>query len=57
MSPIIRLDCPCPKTTCKRHTLCDECEADRMTKGMLPFCKLPALSLWGKIRKRLGLKK
>ena len=55
MSPTVRLDCPCPKTTCKRHTLCDECEAVRVAKGILPFCKQPALSLWGKIRKLFGL--
>jgi len=57
MSPTIRKDCPCPKTTCKRYTLCDECESFRMAKGMLPFCKQPALSFREKIRKMLGLKK
>ncbi|MDO8873248.1 MAG: hypothetical protein Q7V05_11040 [Methanoregula sp.] len=53
MSPTIRTDCPCPKTTCKRHTLCDECEAVRVAKGMLPFCKRAKVSLWRRIRKML----
>ena len=57
MPPVVREDCPCPKTTCKRFTLCDECEASHIPKGGLPFCKRPRLSLWGKIRKFLGLKK
>jgi hypothetical protein len=51
MSPIIREDCPCPKTTCKRHTLCDECEAVQIRKGGLPYCRRPKISLWGRIRK------
>ena len=50
MSPAIREDCPCPKTTCKRHALCDECEAAHIPKGGLPFCKRPKVSL----RKRIG---
>jgi hypothetical protein len=56
MSPTIREDCPCPKTTCKRYTLCDECEAVHVAKNGLPFCRRPQLSLWGKIRKRFGLR-
>jgi len=48
---MIRKDCPCPKTSCKRHTLCDECEAAREAKGMQPFCKRPKRSLWEQIRK------
>ena len=51
MSPTVREDCPCPKTTCKRHTLCDECEASRAAQNRLPFCKRPAASLWGRIWK------
>ena len=54
MSPTIRKDCPCPKITCKRFTLCDECEAARVAKGTLPFCKRPTISLWERIRKMLG---
>ena len=57
MSPTIRKDCPCPNITCKRYTLCDECEDNRVAKGMLPFCKRPKISLWGKIRKMLRVKK
>lgn len=53
MSPVVRKDCPCPKTTCKRHTFCDECEAAHVPNG-LPFCRRPKRSLWGKIRKFLG---
>jgi hypothetical protein len=49
MSPTIREDCPCPKTACKRHTLCDECEATRMARNKLPFCKRPKASLWNRI--------
>jgi hypothetical protein len=45
MSPTIREDCPCPKTTCRRHSLCDECEAAHAPKGGLPFCKRPRRSL------------
>jgi|GEM_PF-1704108 len=51
MPPTIRTDCPCPKITCKRHTLCDECEAVHGEKGGLPFCRRPKRSLWGRIRK------
>ena len=57
MSPTIREDCPCPKITCKRHTLCDECEAEQVLKGGLPFCKRPTVSLWGRICKMLRLGK
>lgn len=57
MSPTVREDCPCPKITCKRHTLCDECEASRMAQNKLPFCKRPAASLWHRIRKLLRLTK
>jgi hypothetical protein len=57
MSPTIREDCPCPKVTCKRHRLCDECETAQTLKGELPFCKRPAASLRGLIRKLLGLGK
>jgi hypothetical protein len=52
MSPTVRKDCPCPRTTCKRHTLCDECEAARKAQGRVPFCKLPAIPLWERITKR-----
>ena len=55
MSPTIREDCPCPKVTCSRHTLCDECEAFRVAKGKLPFCRQPKVSFWDRIRKMLGL--
>lgn len=54
MPPTIREDCPCPKVTCKRHTLCDECEAAQALKGGLPSCKRPKVSFWGRIRKLLG---
>jgi hypothetical protein len=53
MSPTVREDCPCPKITCKRHTLCDECGAAHIPKGGLPFCKRPKLSLWERIGKLL----
>ncbi|MDD1703367.1 MAG: hypothetical protein LUQ31_10350 [Methanoregula sp.] len=39
MSPVTRDDCPCPKVTCSRHTLCDECEAFRVARGKVPFCR------------------
>ena len=57
MSPRVREDCPCPKVSCKRHTFCDECEAAHIPNGGLPFCRRPKRSLWGKIRKLLGLRK
>ena len=57
MSPTIRKDCPCPKKTCERFTLCDECEAVHVAKGGLPFCRRPKRSFWGKIRKFLGMRK
>jgi hypothetical protein len=57
MSQRVREDCPCPKVTCKRHTLCDECEAAHIPKGGLPFCKRPKVSLWERIQKVFGLKK
>ena len=56
MSPVIRADCPCPKTTCSRHTLCDECEAFRAAKGKLPFCREQKVSFRDRIRKMLGLR-
>jgi hypothetical protein len=56
MSPVIRADCPCPKSTCSRHTLCDECEAFRKARGKVPFCRQPTASVWDRIRKMLGLK-
>jgi len=56
MSPVIRDDCPCPKVTCLRHTLCDECEAFRMARGKLPFCRRSKVSFLGRIRKMLGLR-
>jgi hypothetical protein len=49
MSPTIREDCPCPNVTCRRHTLCDECEAAQALKEGLPFCRRPKRSLWGQI--------
>jgi hypothetical protein len=49
MSPTIREDCPCPNTSCKRHTLCDECEASRLAHNKLPFCKRPETSSWDRI--------
>ena len=49
MSPTIRRDCPCPKVTCTRHTLCDECEASNILKGEIPFCRRPKRSLWARI--------
>jgi len=51
MSPTVREDCPCPKLTCKRHTLCNECEASNALKGEIPFCRRPKRTLWGKICK------
>lgn len=39
MTPVIRIDCPCPKQTCPNHTLCDKCEAEQKRKGGVPFCK------------------
>ncbi|MGB7788598.1 hypothetical protein [Methanoregula sp.] len=54
MSPTIRQDCPCPKVTCSRYSLCDECEAAHAGKGGLPMCRRPKRSLWGRIRKWLG---
>ena len=56
MSPVIRADCPCPKTTCSRHTLCDECEAFRVARGKVPFCRQPKVSFLARIRKMLGLR-
>ncbi|MGA2918400.1 hypothetical protein [Methanoregula sp.] len=55
MSPTIREDCPCPKVTCSRHTLCDECEAAHAGKNGLPFCRRPKRSFWSRIRKWLGI--
>jgi hypothetical protein len=55
--PVVRKDCPCPKKTCKRFTLCDECEAAHVPKGGLPYCRRPKRSLWGRIQKFLGLGK
>jgi len=57
MPPTIRKDCPCPKKTCERYTLCDECEAVHVVKGGLPFCRRPKRSIWGKIRKFLGMRR
>jgi len=55
MSPTVREDCPCPKVTCKRHTLCDECETEQVRKGGLPFCRRPQkVSFWRRIRGLLG---
>jgi hypothetical protein len=56
MSPVIRDDCPCPKSTCRRHTLCDECEAFRLARRKVPFCRQPKVSFLGRIRKMLDLK-
>ncbi len=53
MSPTVREDCPCPKTTCRRHTLCDECEAERAAQNKLPFCRRPEIPLWQRIGKML----
>ena len=55
MSPVIRKDCPCPKVTCPRHTLCDECEAAQAQKAELPFCRRPKHSFWQNVRKRFGI--
>jgi len=56
MSPTVREDCPCPKVTCKRHTLCDECEASNALKGEIPFCRRPpGKSLRDRISALLGL--
>jgi hypothetical protein len=57
MTPTVREDCPCPKVTCKRHKLCDECEASRLAQNKLPFCRRPAASLRVRICKLLGLTK
>jgi hypothetical protein len=57
MSPTVRKDCPCPNVSCKHHTLCDECEAEQVLKGKLPFCRRPKRSLWRRIRKIFGLSK
>jgi len=56
MCPTVREDCPCPKVTCRRHTLCDECEAEQVRKGGLPFCRRPKQSLWETIKKMLGIR-
>jgi hypothetical protein len=55
MPPVIREDCPCPKSTCSRHTLCDECEAFRASRGKVPFCREQKVSFLGRIREILGL--
>jgi hypothetical protein len=57
MSPTVRKDCPCPKVVCKRHTLCDECEASNALKGEIPFCRRPKVSLLGKICKQFRSEK
>lgn len=57
MPPMIRPDCPCPKKTCQRYTLCDECRAVHVQNGGLPFCERPKPSLWKKIKKMLGIRK
>lgn len=54
MSPVIRDDCPCPNVTCSRHTLCDECEAFRASRGKVPFCRQPKVSFPDRIKKILG---
>ncbi len=33
----VRLDCPCPKTDCKNHTLCGPCRY-KHRKGK-PYCE------------------
>lgn len=55
MSPVIRKDCPCPKVTCPRHTLCDECEAAQVQKAEVPFCRRPKRSFVQNVKKLLGI--
>ena len=35
----VKEDCPCPKISCRRHGLCDECIPHHAEKGKLPYCK------------------
>jgi len=32
-------DCPCPKISCRRHGICEECTPHHAEKGKLPYCK------------------
>lgn len=32
-------DCPCPKVSCRRHGICDECTPHHAEDGKLPYCK------------------
>ncbi|MFA5253087.1 MAG: hypothetical protein WC367_00280 [Methanoregula sp.] len=52
--PVIRNDCPCPNTKCSRHTLCDECEAFRASRGKVPFCRQQGVLLQDRIKKIQG---
>ncbi|WP_292370294.1 hypothetical protein [Methanoregula sp. UBA64] len=54
--PVIRDDCPCPNTACRRHTLCHECEPFRAARGKVPFCREQRVSLWDRIQKILERK-
>jgi hypothetical protein len=51
------VDCSCPKEKCERHGKCDECRAYHLgrKKAKLPYCERPDRSLFGAIKKRLGL--
>jgi len=38
----IKLDCPCPKTTCKNHGKCADCVVKHKNTDSLPYCLFPA---------------
>jgi len=52
---VTRDDCPCPNQTCLRHKLCGECEAFRVARGKVPFCRQQKVSLQDRIKKVLRL--
>ena len=55
VQPVTRDDCPCPNTACRRHTLCDACEAFRAGQGKVPFCRQQKVSLQDRTKKVLRL--
>ncbi len=38
----IKVDCPCPKTTCKNHGKCADCVVKHKNTDSLPYCLFPA---------------
>ncbi|WP_424357357.1 hypothetical protein [Methanocella sp. MCL-LM] len=38
---MIRDDCPCPKTDCRRHKNCVECREYHVAKDRVPYCDRP----------------